>query len=128
LLATQNITDPPGGPPSSTQVIGVDDNSIAAPIALSYSISPITSATGIVIYCSPPRSPGVSFNRDYRYLTVFTGALSSPQPIGPALTAKWGTIVPGMRFFIRARSVALSGANKGAVTGFTNILTLDTVA
>lgn len=57
----------------------------------------------LAVYASPPVSPGITFNRDFRYLGMF----DKPSPSGPvvltsAYVAKFGSLPLGKKVFLRA--------------------------
>lgn len=56
-----------------------------------------------VVSCSPPRSPGVSFNNDYRFVGVFLNddTVTTSVALLGYIEAKYGTYVFGAKYFIR---------------------------
>lgn len=55
----------------------------------------------LALYSSPPVSPGITFNRDYRLLAYYTADTAGVVNIASAITAKWGALVAGRKFFFR---------------------------
>jgi len=109
-------------------VISVDEDSIAGPPAIAFTPTPIPANQAMIVYSSPPRTKGVSFNRDFRYLLAAPAAEASPLDIGTELTTKWGTLLPGQRFFLRAKAIWTGTSDAGLVSTESNIITLDLVA
>ena len=64
------------------------------------------NAGTVIVYSSPPLSPGVNFNGDFR-IVALTDAPTATDDICTAaqLTAKWGTLVAGQKFIFKVRSV-----------------------
>lgn len=72
----------------------------AAAFSVAYTATPLAAGVRLFIWVSPQRSAGVSFNGDYRLLTVTAAAAASPANILAAYTAKFGVPVVGNRIFL----------------------------
>lgn len=82
----------PGDITGMAEAGGLIDVEIAAAI----------SANEWLCYCSPPKTQGTSFNGDYRFLGALAlAAAPESQDITALVTAKFGTIQSGRRFFFR---------------------------
>ncbi len=89
--------------PSATVVVGT-----AA--ALSVTIDQEFDPSTLVVETSPPRSKGVTFNADYRITTVnLAPALDDPILSAASLTARWGLLAAGQRFFVRMWAITPTG-------------------
>lgn len=84
----------------------------AAAFSVAYTATPLAAGVRLFIWVSPQRSAGVSFNGDYRLLTVTAAAAASPANILAAYTAKFGVPVVGNRIFISLETY--SGGFKGS--------------
>lgn len=101
----------------------------AAPVITSFTISdetptafesvalpnPVPAATAYEYQSSPPLSEGRSFNGDFRTVKV-AAAASVPELTAASLTAKWGTLIGGQKFFLRVRPVSVAGGDGAWVT------------
>lgn len=72
----------------------------AAAFSVAYTATPLPAGVRLFIWVSPQRSAGVSFNGDYRLLTVTAAAAASPANIFAAYSAKFGVPVVGNRIFL----------------------------
>jgi len=63
----------------------------------------------LLIYASPPQSPGINFNGDYRFIGAFTVAVVNVVTFTTQLTDKFGTLQPGQRYFLKATLVTEAG-------------------
>lgn len=93
----------------ATPEISVDDNSHTT-------FSLVTSAavpndTKIVVYASPPLSPGRSFNGDFRIVNHVMGSPSAGQSLVTAeqLANKYGTLAANQKFFFQV--ILVKGGN-----------------
>jgi hypothetical protein len=84
----------------------------AIAFSVAYTATPLAAGVKLFIWVSPQRSAGVSFNGDYRLLTVTAAAAASPSNILAAYTAKFGVPVVGNRIFISLETY--SGGFKGS--------------
>lgn len=69
-----------------------------------------TNAEQVTAESSPPLSQGVSFNKDFR-LVATSAAPAGADPLVTAaqMTAKWGSLTAGQKFFFRFRAVDALG-------------------
>jgi hypothetical protein len=105
------ISVPPADASVPTPEFAVDDSTAAA-LSLSV-VADVVDAT-VVVRTSPPVSQGVSFNGDYRIVnTVANPSADDPILTAAQLTAKWGTLIPGQKFFVRVTAVAELGNVSG---------------
>lgn len=72
----------------------------AASFSIAYTATPLSTGVRMLIFVSPQRSAGVSFNGDYRLLAVTAAAAASPHNALTAYTAKFGVPVVGNRLFL----------------------------
>lgn len=121
-------SDAPTGTFLATPTIDIDDDSIAGPIALLFTVSPVPADTAYVIFSSPPLSPGITFNRDYRYLTQFNAADVTPTAIGTALATKWGATLVGQKYLLKVKAVITNGASRGISSPYSSDAVLITTA
>lgn len=84
----------------------------AAAFSIAYTATPLAAGVRLFIWVSPQRSAGVSFNGDYRLLTVTAAAAASPANILAAYTAKFGVPVVGNRIFVNLETY--QGGFKGS--------------
>lgn len=94
------VSDPPTYDSVETPTVGiVFDSDTDATMTLG-STDPLAYT---VLSCSPPRSPGVSFNGDYRFVGVFLNDDATPTLVDliPVITAKYGAVVQGAKYFFR---------------------------
>lgn len=76
----------------------------AAAFSVAYTATPLATGVQLFIFTSPQRSAGVSFEADYRLLTVTAAAAASPANILAAYTAKWGVPIVGNRIFLKLQT------------------------
>jgi hypothetical protein len=69
----------------------------------------IGAALVLLLYASPPLSPGVTFNGDYRFIGSFTAAVANVVTFTTELTLKFGTLNPMQRYFLKATLVTEDG-------------------
>jgi hypothetical protein len=84
----------------------------AAAFSVAYTATPLGAGVRLFVWVSPQRSAGVSFNGDYRLLTVTAAAAASPANILAAYTAKFGVPVVGNKIFLSL--VTYQGGFKGS--------------
>lgn len=71
-----------------------------AAFSVAYTATPLAAGVRLFIWVSPQRSAGVTFNGDYRLLSVTAAAAASPANILAAYTAKFGVPITGNKIFI----------------------------
>lgn len=65
----------------------------------------------LIVRCSPPMSPGRTFNSDYRVLGVMDGVTAGDTfTLGDALAAKFGGLPVGQKIFLMLTPVGSDGA------------------
>ena len=72
----------------------------AAAFSIAYTATPLATATRLMVYCSPQRTAGRSYESDYRLISVSTAALASPFVITTNYASRMGTPVVGNRIFM----------------------------
>lgn len=72
----------------------------AASFSVAYTATPLGASTRLFAYASPQRSPGRSFEADFRLVKVSTAAQASPLDIFTEYQARFGTPVVGQRIFL----------------------------
>jgi len=117
--AIQNAV--PNGDIVDSLVITVDDGSAAGLTVLSDAAVPVQAK--ILMYASPPTSAGRAFNGDYRLVKTLAGTGSIDQPVLTAndLSAKFGTLAAGQKFFLSFQVV--QGGNTSTQTRLALVLT-----
>jgi hypothetical protein len=76
----------------------------SAAFSVAYTPTPMPTGTRLIVYASPQRSSGRSFEGDTRFLFASAAAAASPANILAAYTAKWGVPVTGNRIFLALAS------------------------
>jgi len=84
----------------------------AATLSLAYTVTPLGAGEKLMVYASPQRSAGRSFEGDLRLVHVSAAAAASPANIFSAYAARFGTPVVGNKVFIAAHT-AVSGFRSG---------------
>jgi len=84
----------------------------AATLSLAYTVTPLPAGEKLLVYASPQRSAGRSFEGDLRLIHVSAAAAASPANIFSAYSARFGTPVVGNRVFVAAH-VGISGFRSG---------------
>lgn len=105
------VVAPPADPLPDPPTLGLVE--IAAPdeFSISFTPTPVPASTKLLIFASPPRSLGTTFNNDWRYMGFKAAASASPDETvtGPAWVAKFGNAVEGQRIFFRAAFLRTDG-------------------
>lgn len=79
------------------------------------STSTVSTTSRLVVFASPQFSAGVTFNKDFRFLQVFSAALSANLvDLTAAYAAKFGVPVLGRRIFFEAYLVSRAGGASAA--------------
>lgn len=111
---------PPSGAATSTPTATVNVGT-AAGLDVEFD-NPDAGTVDMIIESSPPLSPGVNFNGDFRVVAIDNVATGDSTDLTAALlTAKFGTLVAGQKFIFRARSVA--GGNRSGYVTISVVLT-----
>lgn len=79
----------------------------AASFSIAYTATPLAAATYLLLFASPQRSAGRSFESDYRLIKVSTAAQASPLVALTEYTAKFGVPVVGSKIFLSLVTVTL---------------------
>jgi len=92
----------------------------AAALSLAYTATPLEADTYLLVYASPQRSAGRSFEGDVRLLKVSTAAQASPLVALTEYTAKFGVPIVGNRIFFTLVTSTLGF--KSAATRFSQLV------
>lgn len=93
------ITDPTGVlTPADLTTVTV--TLTAAAFSVAYTATPLAAGTRIFAWVSPQKSAGITFNGDYRLLSVSAAAAASPLVLTALYTARFGIPVVGQRIFM----------------------------
>jgi hypothetical protein len=92
----------------------------AVAFSVAYTATPLATGVRLFIFVSPQTSAGVSFQADYRLLTVTAAAAASPANILAAYTAKFGVPVVGNRIFLKLQTY--KGGFLGSPTGVSQVV------
>lgn len=76
----------------------------SASFSIAWTPTPLDTGVKLLVYASPQRSAGTSFEGDYRLLAVSAAAAASPLNVLSAYTAKWGAPVTGNRIFLKLQT------------------------
>lgn len=76
----------------------------AASFSIAYTATPLPTGTRLMVYASPQRSAGRSFENDLRLVHVSAAAAASPADVFSAYSARLGTPVVGNRVFLRLQT------------------------
>ena len=79
----------------------------SASFSIAYTATPLAAATYLVLFASPQRSAGRSYESDFRLIKVSTAAQASPFVALTEYTAKFGVPVVGNRIFLSLITVTL---------------------
>ena len=78
----------------------------AAAFSLAYTPTPLAAGNRLFVFASPQRSPGRSFENDYRLIQVTAAAAASPADIFTAYTVRLGIPIVGNRVFLQMQIYA----------------------
>jgi len=93
------VADAPAlGTPTGLTTLVITLTSVA--FSLAYTPTPLGAGQRAFIRVSPQRSAGVTFEADFRLLTVTSAAAASPANILAAYTTKFGVPVVGNKIFV----------------------------
>ena len=115
------VVDPPTGPVPDALFLDVVDATAGA-FEVVITAAPVPAATAYQVEASPPLSPGRSFNKDFRLIKTWAAAAAAPKITAALLTAKFGTLSAGQKFFFRVFAIASDGS-RSALTSLTAVLT-----
>lgn len=73
----------------------------------------IGAAQPVAVFASPPVSPGVTFNGDYRFIQSAIAVVSTTLDITDAYVAKFGAVPIGRKIFVRCVFVTAEGGASG---------------
>jgi len=79
----------------------------AAAFSVAYTATPLAAATYLLLFASPQRSAGRSYESDFRLIKVSTAAQASPLVALTEYTAKFGVPVAGSKIFLSLVTVTL---------------------
>ena len=79
----------------------------AAAFSVAYTATPLPAATYLMLFASPQRSAGRSFEGDFRLIAVTAAAAASPHNLLTAYTARFGVPVVGNKVFLNLVTVTL---------------------
>lgn len=68
-------------------------------LSIAYTPTPMPASTRLLVFASPQRSAGRSYESDYRFILVTAAAAASPSNALALYTAKFGVPVVGNRIF-----------------------------
>jgi hypothetical protein len=110
-------------PPSEDEVPPIELE-VAQTTAASFEVQSVAALDGVAVFeTSPPLSKGVQFNADFRVVAVdATVAVGGVIATKALMEAKWGTLVLGQKFFIRAWQIFDDGS-RSAYSSTTVIIT-----
>jgi len=87
----------------------------AAAFSIAYTATPLAAATYLMVFASPQRSAGRSFEGDLRLIKVGAAAGASPLVVLTEYTARFGIPIVGQRIFL-ALVTATLGFESGPFT------------
>lgn len=111
LAGDATVSDAPALVTPST-ILTVTPTLDATHFSLAYTPTPMPASTRLVVYASPQRSAGRSFETDLRFIQKTAAAAASPVDVLAAYTAKFGVPVTGNRIFFALVSLK-SGFQSG---------------
>lgn len=124
-IGVTRLDNAPGG----TGVAGLTSVSAVATggagtIALSFTPTPLSASTHLVVAMTPPISPGKSFFTAFLKLIEkdTVGALTSPQALGAKYVARYGAMVVGQQIGISAFTIDSATGAASTPTGASTII------
>jgi hypothetical protein len=100
LLGDAPVTTPPALPAFAANTC-TSVTAAAGTAALDVNGTTPVSPCKYMMFASPQRSAGVSYENDFRYLASFTTATSSKFSLLSAYTAKFGALIAGKKIFVK---------------------------
>lgn len=85
---------------SVTALVSATITLTAIAFSIAYTATPLGTGAHLLAFASPQRSPGRSFENDYRLMKVGAAAGASPLAILTEYTAKFGVPVVGNKIFL----------------------------
>lgn len=86
--------------------LSVDASAGGGTVDVTYAPASVPADHAMYIEATPMLSPGISnANSKFRYVQTFAAATASPEDIGNAYAAKFGSLVEGQKLFIRAKLI-----------------------
>lgn len=112
------LTTPPDVPVEAPPVVPFIDeiactNSITTMTLQIMGLTGIAVGQPVAVFCSPPVSPGVTFNGDYRFIQTKTALTTGFIDVGAAYAAKFGIPPVGRKIFVRCVFVTAEGGASG---------------
>jgi hypothetical protein len=112
-LAT--VTAPPATAPDAAPTLGAVTTTVAG-LSIAFGANPVPAGEALLLESSPPMSPGRSYNADFRVVKVRAAAAANTL-VKADQEVKWGGLVAGQKYFIRASRVRTDGA-RSAYTAY----------
>lgn len=85
-------------------LLSLTPTATVATLSVAYTTTPLAAGVRLFIFVSPGRSPGRTFEGDYRLITVTAAAAASPASIFTAYSARFGAPVVGNKIFVSAQT------------------------
>lgn len=85
---------------SPTNIVTATITLTASDFSIAYTATPLGTGVRLMVFASPQRNAGRSFEADYRLILVTSAAAASPQDIESQYIARLGTPVAGNRIFL----------------------------
>jgi hypothetical protein len=93
-VSTAPVLGTPSGLATSTITL------TSAAFSVAYTTTPLAAGTRLMVFASPQRNAGRSFESDYRLIAVSAAAAASPFDVFAAYSARLGAPVTGNRVFL----------------------------
>ena len=122
MMGRAAVIYPPADPLPDAPALGAAVLEVVAhawdTATLAFLPTPVPSGVSFLIYGSPPKSSGTSFNGDFRFLTFAPASGVSPLDLSTVLQEKWGAPTGRPCFYFRARAIA----DDGGLSMFSNVV------
>lgn len=101
------VTTPDSTAPGSSPAVGASTLTVAG-FSVVFGTNPVPAGEALLLESSPPLSQGRSFNGDFRLVKVRAAAAASSL-VKADMEAKFGTLIAGQKFFLRASYITSTG-------------------
>lgn len=108
------VTAPDPTAPGAAPAVGASTLTVAG-FSVAFGTNPVPAGEALLLEASPPLSQGRAFNGDFRLVKVRAAAAASTL-VKVDMEAKFGTLIAGQKYFLRASYITSTGVRSAFAT------------